>query len=229
MYAATGDPRFKERADYMVEQLKEVQDKQGDGYIGALMGDERVNGTNQLVDGKILFQQLAAGENPVRRVRPKRHVVAVVCRAQDFCRPARRLSLHGNRTALEVEIKFAGWAGGIVTNLNEAQDQRMLNTEFGGMNEVLADLYADTGDKQWLALSGKFEHTPSLSPWRSTRTSSAASMRTRKCRKSSVIEALHLHRQRNRRLGGKLFLGPGRVPSHLCHRRGGPRRILRPA
>ena len=38
MYAATGDPRFKERVDYMVEQLKEVQDKQGDGYIGALMG-----------------------------------------------------------------------------------------------------------------------------------------------------------------------------------------------
>jgi len=34
----------------------------------------------------------------------------------------------------------------------------MLNTEFGGMNEVLADLYADTGDKRWLDLSYKFEH-----------------------------------------------------------------------
>src|SRR5688500_7763834 len=30
MYAATGDARFKERADYIVRQLKEVQDKQGD-------------------------------------------------------------------------------------------------------------------------------------------------------------------------------------------------------
>jgi hypothetical protein len=29
----------------------------------------------------------------------------------------------------------------------------MLNTEFGGMNEVLADLYADSGDKRWLNLS----------------------------------------------------------------------------
>src|SRR5262245_56850340 len=36
MYAATGDPRFKERADYIVREMKEVQDKHGDGYLGAL-------------------------------------------------------------------------------------------------------------------------------------------------------------------------------------------------
>jgi DUF1680 family protein len=36
MYAATGDARFKERADYIVREFKEVQDKQGDGYLGAL-------------------------------------------------------------------------------------------------------------------------------------------------------------------------------------------------
>ena len=36
MWAATGDARFKERADYIVEELKEVQDKHGDGYLGAL-------------------------------------------------------------------------------------------------------------------------------------------------------------------------------------------------
>ena len=34
----------------------------------------------------------------------------------------------------------------------------MLNTEHGGMNEVLADLYADTGDQRWLDLSYRFEH-----------------------------------------------------------------------
>src|SRR5512137_2661354 len=36
MYAATGDPRFKERADYLVKEMKEVQDKRGNGYLGAL-------------------------------------------------------------------------------------------------------------------------------------------------------------------------------------------------
>src|SRR5215813_5886321 len=38
MYAATGDRRFKERADYIVNELKLVQDKNGDGYLSALDG-----------------------------------------------------------------------------------------------------------------------------------------------------------------------------------------------
>src|SRR5207302_6594953 len=70
----------------------------------------------------------------------------------------------GNRTALELEIKFAIWAESILLKLNEAQTQKMLNTEFGGMNEVLADLYADTGDKRWLDLSHHFDHHAVLDP-----------------------------------------------------------------
>ena len=38
MWAATGDPRYKERADYIVSELKVVQDKHGDGFAGALQG-----------------------------------------------------------------------------------------------------------------------------------------------------------------------------------------------
>src|SRR5262245_62571720 len=38
MYAATGDVRFKERADYLVKEMKEVEDKNGDGYLSALEG-----------------------------------------------------------------------------------------------------------------------------------------------------------------------------------------------
>src|SRR6185369_8475434 len=59
MYAATGDARFKERADYIVNELKEIQEKQGDGYIGGLMATVREGGTNSLVDGKKRFEDLA--------------------------------------------------------------------------------------------------------------------------------------------------------------------------
>src|SRR6185437_10837659 len=38
MWAATGDQRFKDRADYLVKEMKEVQDKNGDGYLGAVEG-----------------------------------------------------------------------------------------------------------------------------------------------------------------------------------------------
>ena len=50
------------------------------------------------------------------------------------------------------------------SKLDEAQTQKMLNTEFGGMNEVLADLYADTGDKRWLDLSHHFDHRAVIDP-----------------------------------------------------------------
>ncbi len=164
MFAATGDVRFKQRADYLVEQLKEIQDKQGDGYIGALMGTERIGGTNRLMDGKALFEQLARGQirsggfdlNGMWSPWYVEHKIYA------GLRDAYRLA--GNKTALKVEIKFAGWAASIVTNLDDAQDQRMLNTEYGGMNEVLADLYADTGDKRWLDLSDKFEHKSFVEP-----------------------------------------------------------------
>jgi len=157
MYAATGDDRFKQRADYLVTQLKEIQDKQGDGYIGALLD-------NQGVDGKTRFQDLSKG----------------VIRSGGFdlnglwspwyvehkifagLRDAYRYT--GNKTALDVEIKFAEWAEGILAPLDDAQIQKMLATEFGGMNEVAADLYADTGDKRWLALSDKFEHKAIIDP-----------------------------------------------------------------
>src|SRR5437660_1723151 len=41
MWSATGDPRFKQRADYIVRQLKEVQDAHGDGYLSALKGGQK--------------------------------------------------------------------------------------------------------------------------------------------------------------------------------------------
>jgi uncharacterized protein len=151
-WAATGDSRYKERAEYLVHELKAVQDAQGDGYIGALQDRNRV-------EGKTLFQQLSQG----------------IIRSGGFdlngmwspwyvehklfagLRDAYRYT--GNRTALDVEIKFAGWAESILAPLSNEQLQKMMATEFGGMNEVMADLYLDTGDARWLALAGKFHHT----------------------------------------------------------------------
>ena len=157
LWEATGDPRFKERADYIVKELKEVQDKQGDGYIGALTD-------NQGTDGKVLFQEVAQGNirsggfdlNGLWSPWYVEHKIFA------GLRDAYRFT--GNPMALEVEIRFAAWAEGILSKLDDAQIQRMLNTEFGGMNEIAADLYADTGDKRWLALSDKFEHRAIVDP-----------------------------------------------------------------
>src|SRR5207302_10738353 len=44
MWAATGEPRFKQRADYIVGELKLVQDAHGDGYLSALQGGRKAFG-----------------------------------------------------------------------------------------------------------------------------------------------------------------------------------------
>lgn len=157
MWAATGDTRFKDRADYIVTGLKEIQDAQGDGYIGALMDDKSV-------DGKQRFQELSKGviKSGGFDLNGLWSPWYVQHKLYAGLRDAYRYT--GNRTALDVEIKFAAWAEGILAPLNQEQIQRMLNTEFGGMNEVLADLYADTGDKRWLALADKFEHNAIVDP-----------------------------------------------------------------
>jgi len=157
MWAATADARFKERADYIVKELAEIQNAQKDGYLGALMDDKGV-------DGKIRFQDLANGTiksggfdlNGLWSPWYVEHKIFA------GLRDAYRYT--GNTQALEVEIKFAEWAEGILSKLDDEHIQRMLATEFGGMNEVTADLYADTGDPRWLQLSSKFEHRAILDP-----------------------------------------------------------------
>jgi DUF1680 family protein len=152
MYAATGDPRFKERADYIVRELKEVQDKNGDGYAGAL-----ANCREQ-------FAEVAKGniKSSSFDLNGLWSPWYTLHKTYAGLRDAYRYT--GNRVALDVEAKFAGWAEGLLGKMDDAQLQKMLNTEFGGMPEVLADLYADTGDKRWLDLSHRFDHHAVLDP-----------------------------------------------------------------
>jgi DUF1680 family protein len=154
MWAATGDTRFKERADYIVDELRIVQDAQGDGYLSALEGGRRAFG--ELSRGIIRSASFDLnGEWSPWYTLHKTYA---------GLRDAYRYT--GSRDALEVEIKFAEWAERILAPLDDAQIQRMLDTEFGGMNEVMADLYADTGDGRWLDLSYKFEHEAFIRPLR---------------------------------------------------------------
>jgi DUF1680 family protein len=157
MWAATGDVRFKERADYIVGQLKEVQDAQGDGYIGALEDGQGVDGKQRFVD--LSNGIIKSGGFDLNGLWSPWYVEhKLFAGLRDAYRYA------DNATALQVETKFAGWVEKILSRLNDDQLQRMLGTEFGGMNEVLAELYADTGDQRWLVLADKFHQKAIIDP-----------------------------------------------------------------
>ena len=152
MYATTGDPRFKERVDYMVSELKQVQDANGDGSLMALEG------------GKEAFARLARGElrSGSFDLNGQWSPWYTLHKLYAGLRDAYRFT--GNKTALQLEVNWGQWAENILKDLSDAQLQFMMNTEFGGMNEVAVDLYADTGDARWLALAQKFEHRVFIEP-----------------------------------------------------------------
>src|SRR3989442_8582805 len=105
MWAATADPRFKQRADYIVNELKIVQDKHGDGYLSAL------------ARGREAFAELAKGN--IRSASfdlnglwsPWYTLHKTFAGLRDAYRYA------GNATALDLEIKFATWAEHVLAPL----------------------------------------------------------------------------------------------------------------
>jgi hypothetical protein len=154
MYAATGDVRFKQRADYIVDELKVVQDAHQNGYLGAIMNGEQA------------FNDLAAGT--IKSASFDLNGLWSPWYTLHKTYAGLRDAYHytGNQKALDIETRYAEWAAQILSKLNDEQTQKMLGTEFGGMNEVLVDLYADTGDRRWLDLSYHFEYRAVVDPWK---------------------------------------------------------------
>jgi DUF1680 family protein len=69
-----------------------------------------------------------------------------------------------NTQARDVLLRFAGWVDWRTARLSYSTMQRVLGTEFGGMNAVLADLYQQTGETRWLAAAQRFDHAAVFDP-----------------------------------------------------------------
>jgi DUF1680 family protein len=72
--------------------------------------------------------------------------------------------LLGSTQARDVLLALAGWVDARTARLSMSQMQAVLGTEFGGMNEVLADLYQQTGDGRWLTAAQRFDHAAVFNP-----------------------------------------------------------------
>jgi DUF1680 family protein len=145
MYQTTGDKRFLERVNYIVGELKFLQDADGNGYIGAFPNGKKIL-ENEVAKGDIRSQGFDLNGIWVPFY-TEHKMMAGLRDAYHLC---------GNSFALEVEKRFADWLDGIVSPLNDEQVQKMLRCEHGGISETLADLYADTKDQKYLRISKIF-------------------------------------------------------------------------
>jgi uncharacterized protein len=72
--------------------------------------------------------------------------------------------LAGNPLALDVASRLADWVDRRTRNLSYQHMQGILQTEFGGLPEALANLYAITGDPATLNTAERFYHARFLDP-----------------------------------------------------------------
>jgi hypothetical protein len=145
MYQTTGDKRFLERVNYITDELKFLQDADSSGYIGAFPNGKRIF-EDEVAKGNIRSKGFDL--NGIWSPFYTQHKILAGLRdAYRYC---------GNKKALEVEKKFADWIGRIMIPLDSDQIQDVLRCEYGGINETLADLYADTNNEKYLRLSELF-------------------------------------------------------------------------
>ena len=75
-----------------------------------------------------------------------------------------QFQLAGNTLALDVASRLADWVDRRTRNLSYQHMQAILQTEFGGLPEALANLYAITGDPATLKTAERFYHARFLDP-----------------------------------------------------------------
>ena len=153
VYQVTGDEEFKERANYIVDELAVVQEANGGQYLGAFDNGKKIF-EEEVAKGEIRSQGFDL--NGIWAPFYTHHKVMAGLR--DVYRG------FGNGKALQVEKNFADWIGSIVLGLTNEQVQKMLHCEFGGVQETLADLYVDTDDEKYLKIARVFHHEAIVDP-----------------------------------------------------------------
>ena len=154
-YAATRDPRFLKRINYIVSELALCQKAYGDGYVGALPPVE-------------LATLRGFGKGIVDMKDPETFVGGAWAPWYTEHKILNGLKdawiLAGNAQARDVALRLADWFGDMTARLAPGQLQAMLEVEQGGVVDVLAELSALTGNPRYMETARRFRHRAILDP-----------------------------------------------------------------
>jgi len=147
-YAGSGDMELKQRGDQAVAALAECQNKlnQG-GYLSAYpteFYDRLQRGTTYVWAPFYTMHKMLAGLYDMH-------------------------TLAGNAQALTVLTGMCNWVDSWTAQWDEDHMQRILNVEFGGMQETLYNLAALTGEERWGTVGDRFTKKVVFNPLASAR------------------------------------------------------------
>ena len=139
----TGDKELKEKSQTLIAGLEECQKKLGTGFLfGAKVEDkEDVEKQFDILEGK------KKGETWV----PWYNMHKVLAGLADTYKYT------GNETALLVAEKLGDWIYERVSKWDLKTNQKVLETEYGGMNDCLYELYSYSHNKHHLEAAQKFD------------------------------------------------------------------------
>ncbi|MEU8257362.1 beta-L-arabinofuranosidase domain-containing protein [Micromonospora inaquosa] len=147
-YAVLGDTTCRDKANYMVAELAKCQANNSAAGFGA----GYLSGFPESDFTALEARTLSNGNVPYYCIHKTLAGLLDVWRYT------------GNTQARTVLLALAGWVDSRTSRLSSSQMQSMLGTEFGGMNDVLTDIYQQTGDSRWLTTAQRFDHAAVFNP-----------------------------------------------------------------
>jgi uncharacterized protein len=142
---------FHRRLNYILDELEACQKLTGGYLLGTRNGKAifaRVENDGKFAEGFAQWEGAQWGQGSAE---PYYALEKIFSGLRDAYRIA------GLPKALNIEIRLGNWLDGIMSHLSDAQMADLMTVEFGGMNWVLSDLYADTGDPRFMALSRRWQ------------------------------------------------------------------------
>lgn len=141
IYASTGDDAVKAKADAIVADLAQCQEKSSNGYLSAFP--------------ESFFDRLREGRGVWAPFYTLHKIMAGNLDMYMHCH---------NEQALQVAERMAQWISHWTTGISDAHMQRILQTEYGGMNESLFNLAAITGRGEYFFIGSRFEKPDFFDP-----------------------------------------------------------------
>src|ERR1700733_1042678 len=141
MYASSGDDDLRNKANAVVSELGKCQTALKSGYLSAFPVE--------------FFDRLRERQRVWAPFYTMHKIMAGLLDMYVYC---------GNEQALDMVEKMAGWTAGYTGPLSYEHMQRVLGTEYGGMGEVLANLYAVTGRENYLEGAQRFDKKQFFDP-----------------------------------------------------------------
>ena len=146
-YAASGDELVKERLEYVLSELKTIQDQNSKeanfkGYISGVP------------NGKAMWLKFKNGDAGAQNGYwvPWYNIHKLYAGLRDAYIYA------GYEQAKDMFLALCDWGLTITGGLNDSKMESMLGTEHGGMAEVYADAYALTKEKKYLDEAKRWAH-----------------------------------------------------------------------